>query len=572
MKKKTTRQNTLSKNRIFSGLAVLVILPLLVTLVQTKNPFIKGFTTRTSAAPAAIIGSLYVYDRTNVGDWSTQGDLRKGDTQYGDRSYHFRSVPDTLAGSDWIRTANDSKEYGDNPLAQFKVSEDATVIIAHNDVITNKPAWLDGYQNSGVKITNDEVISKSFTLYYKYFPAGSKVTIGKNDTQTSKHGMYTVVVKRGRPDITPGPTPTSTVAPTPKPTLKPTTVPGATTAPTPKPTIKPTSTPTPTPVPPVTGSIKPIRTSGKRFVKTSDGKPFYPSTHFLYSSSVARFSHVYFSPRQSNQSDITRELLSNGHNTIYLYTLNQGDYSDKYVTPYVENGSFTLGGSFDESKISRWRSQMQSMINSGLMPVIWLMGDDSPKIAEAIKTSSGKTELKRYISKMVEEFNDLPVMWVLGLEVDEYATRAESDELGNHLKGRVRAAGLTSNPVGIHMRSDKVDFMQSGWVDYGMYQYGFGETWDQIYNDTKSRVAAYPKPLIGAEYDHNRDDNARRRGLAASFANAAGIGNGAPAGLDEFMATLPSGMISSREGSKLYLKGSGITAVAEMDTLKFYKQ
>jgi hypothetical protein len=59
--------------------------------------------------------------------------------------------------------------------------------------------------------------------------------------------------------------------------------------------------------------------------------------------------------------------------------------------------------------------------------------------------ASGSTvELKRYIEKMVQSFDDLPVMWVLGLEVDEYWSKAQADDLGTYLQF------IANNPVGIH--------------------------------------------------------------------------------------------------------------------------
>lgn len=303
-------------------------------------------------------------------------------------------------------------------------------------------------------------------------------------------------------------------------------------------------------------TIFPVTVSGNRFY--SGGVPYYSSAHFL----ISPFTHSYFSPVLTDveRAGLIQTVKDGGYNSIYLYTLNQGDYSSQWVTPYVDSGSFVMGGSFDDAKIAWWKSEMESMIQDEIRPIIWLRADDSPAIVYG-------TEFKRYIDKMVASFDDLPIMWVLGLEFDEYWSKTIADDLGSYLKSK------TSNPVGIHQLPGNIDYMNLSWVDYGVYQflwYGADRTWVQIYSETLL-MNQLGKPFIASEYYRAEGFTAKQLGLAAAFANAAGTGNGAPSGLDEFMSTLPDNMMSSRDGNILTLTGGGVTATANMLTLEFSK-
>lgn len=340
--------------------------------------------------------------------------------------------------------------------------------------------------------------------------------------------------------------------------------------PTPSPSLSPPATQPPSATAPPaasatllepspTGTTEPglasVTIRGERFY--SNGEPYYPTTNFLSNGAGYRFTHVYFSDwlGSEQRQAMLDALLVEGHNAVFLYTLNEGDYDGMRVTPY-ENG--IIGGAFDEAKIRRWRADLQRMIDAGLRPVIWLFADDSPAIRDA-----PPDELKRYIEKMVSSFDDLPIMWVLALEVDEYWSKSQSDDLGEYL------ASLARNPVGLHQLKTNIDYMESGWVEYAVYQYGFGRPWEEIYDDTLAQRGNYAgRPFLAAEYDHDGGEAAMRRGAAAAFAGAAGNGNGAPPGLSRYMASLPDGAVPARDGSTLTLQGDGITVMIDMDTLE----
>jgi hypothetical protein len=142
--------------------------------------------------PPALISSLSAKDTANAADWSIQTIINTGVLQYGDRTYTFSAVPASVAGSNWIRTANDSKLYTGNPAVTFFISQDADVYVGHDDRIITKPAWLDAtWTDTGENLTAN---GTNFSLYRKSFPGNSTVSIGPNGG-TANEGMYSIVAK-----------------------------------------------------------------------------------------------------------------------------------------------------------------------------------------------------------------------------------------------------------------------------------------------------------------------------------------------------------------------------------------
>jgi hypothetical protein len=151
------------------------------------------------------------------------------DLVYGDRTYVIKTLPPVYAGFDWIRTATDSKAYTGATLASFKIAANSDVLVAFDDRVTSKPAWLtSGWTDTGNNIVDSEATPVTFSVYSKVFAANTTVSLGPNG-QTSGCVLYFVIVK-----------PTGA---TPNPTSTPTTTPTVTTVP---PTPTPTATPTPT--------------------------------------------------------------------------------------------------------------------------------------------------------------------------------------------------------------------------------------------------------------------------------------------------------------------------------------
>ena len=149
------------------------------------------------------ISGINFYDPDNKGDWSFRYNLQPGDQQYGDRNYLFTSIPEAVAGAKWFRTANDSKTCTEDPIVSFILKSNATIYIAHDTRISQKPDWLSDWQPVGSSIENDEEPPTVYELFSKDFPKGEKVELKPNTSDgSSRCGMYTVIAKTKGEDRT----------------------------------------------------------------------------------------------------------------------------------------------------------------------------------------------------------------------------------------------------------------------------------------------------------------------------------------------------------------------------------
>src|SRR5262245_23359249 len=135
---------------------------------------------RSPASAGGLITDFSVNDVANAPDWSVQPALGQGDVQYGDRAYTLTTVPASVAGSEWIRTANDSKAFTGSTLASFTVTAAADVYIALNDRVTTPPSWLSSandWTDTGENLVNSESPPRTFSLFRKSFPGGARVVL-----------------------------------------------------------------------------------------------------------------------------------------------------------------------------------------------------------------------------------------------------------------------------------------------------------------------------------------------------------------------------------------------------------
>ena len=139
--------------------------------------------------PPLVISSLSVSDTANAGAWSQRTNLQVGDVQYGDRTFTFTAVPGLVAGSQWIRGANNSKSYAASPLLTFSINKSADVYVAL-DNRSSVPSWLTSWTNTGLTMVNNEATPISYNLYVKNFAAGT-VSLGGGAGKS----QYTVIVK-----------------------------------------------------------------------------------------------------------------------------------------------------------------------------------------------------------------------------------------------------------------------------------------------------------------------------------------------------------------------------------------
>lgn len=145
------------------------------------------------ALPAQIINNLIVHHEETSEYWSVQSGLQIEDEIYSDHTYTLEFIPPYFEGSEWIRTANDSRDYGDSVLASFSVMEDADVFVVHDDRFGDKPDWLKTWTKQNYYFYTREGSSiRSFSLFHKRFDKDESVPLGENGSESNS--MYIVVV------------------------------------------------------------------------------------------------------------------------------------------------------------------------------------------------------------------------------------------------------------------------------------------------------------------------------------------------------------------------------------------
>lgn len=123
------------------------------------------------------IKNLIVNDKENAVDWSINEKIEKGTLIFGDRDITAVDIPKNLIGAEAVRTACDSKMYGDT-LGSFTAGADITVYTAIDSRVNPIPAWLENWEKTDSKMTATSDLT--FELYKKNFKSGEEVTLGMN--------------------------------------------------------------------------------------------------------------------------------------------------------------------------------------------------------------------------------------------------------------------------------------------------------------------------------------------------------------------------------------------------------
>ena len=140
-----------------------------------------------------LITNLTVLDQANAADWSICYDYGEGSAIYGDRDITAAFLPVSLAETEMIRTACDSKMYrGD--LASFTAGGDITVYAAVDARVNEKLDWLKAWTRSGVAVsTSNGVKLELFTLDAR---AGEQVVLGTNGGEMESANYIVFAVPR----------------------------------------------------------------------------------------------------------------------------------------------------------------------------------------------------------------------------------------------------------------------------------------------------------------------------------------------------------------------------------------
>ena len=197
------------------------------------------------------------------------------------------------------------------------------------------------------------------------------------------------------------------------------------------------------------------------------------------------------------RTNMENSLLNNGDTHIYLYTKNDADDVGN-IRPQPD-----------------WEQRLDHLNSRGLKPIMWLMADDSPSLA-ALPLSTHKA----HNAEMVRRLDSRVDGYVIGLEVDEYWTAAQTNELIQDLKKH------TNKPVGVHLTpTTPLEYVTHADVLY--LQTGFGLTQEQFREKVKATLLSTSKPVIVSEYSLQSDTAyARALGDIACEMGAVGTGNG----------------------------------------------
>ena len=128
------------------------------------------------------IKNLNVLDNENIGDWSIAYNFDKGSKLFGDRTLTCTDIPENLIGSEYIRTACDSKLIL-SQLAEFTVAEDSDIYVAMDSRVTDpQPSWLNDWTKTSQFLTTVDSQNNTLKLeiYKKNVKLGEKVILGTN--------------------------------------------------------------------------------------------------------------------------------------------------------------------------------------------------------------------------------------------------------------------------------------------------------------------------------------------------------------------------------------------------------
>lgn len=136
-----------------------------------------------------LIKNLVVNDSENIADWSIGEGMANGSLIYGDRAFTAVNIPSEIEGAEYIKTACDSKNYG-NALGTFTAGADIAVYVALDTRVNPVPDWLSQWEKTSLTFTSSNDVT--FELYKKSVKEGDNVTLGSN-SQSANCVNYTVL-------------------------------------------------------------------------------------------------------------------------------------------------------------------------------------------------------------------------------------------------------------------------------------------------------------------------------------------------------------------------------------------
>ncbi len=178
----------------------------------TTTNSVVNYTVFGKALPISgkLITQLDVLDNANASDWSIRSTVGVGSDVYGDRTFTYTALSDTLIGAEYIAAACDSKN-STSDLATFIAGADATIYVAVDERVTETPSFLSGWTLTGETAQSSNDVN--YVIYSKSVKAGETVTLGTNGQSSGCVG-YTVFAVADQTVVTTTTTTTTTVTTT----------------------------------------------------------------------------------------------------------------------------------------------------------------------------------------------------------------------------------------------------------------------------------------------------------------------------------------------------------------------
>ena len=116
--------------------------------------------------------------------------------------------------------------------------------------------------------------------------------------------------------------------------------------------------------------------------------------------------------------------------------IEQRGYTHHYV-------SITSGAKDFFSDASTFEARLKELVDAGIEPVVFLTSDSGPWKDKSLDAIEGD------LSAFIPKIDGLANSYVLGIEIDEYWSAGEANEIGEHLHT------LTGKKVGAHQLAGK---------------------------------------------------------------------------------------------------------------------
>ena len=172
-------------------------------------------------------------------------------------------------------------------------------------------------------------------------------------------------------------------------------------------------------------------------------------------------------------------------------------------------------GRVDGVHRSSWRNRIGILRSNGVVPVVWLISDDSSDVYRR-----GLDNQIDYQNQVVSAVDDIVSHYVVCLECDEYYSPSQVSTLIGELRKK------TDKPIGVHLTPGvKAEYIKDADIIY--LQTGFNLN-EQQFRQQIENALRFGKPVVVSEYDlQGTSAGARAFGdIACSYPGVVGTGNG----------------------------------------------